>query len=96
MNKAELVTAIEERLGSRRAAAEAVDAVVEAIQRAVAEGDRVAISGFGSFEKAERGPRVGRNPRTGETVQIAKTWVPRFKPGSTFKSSVADAGAQQA
>ena len=68
MNKAELVAALESRLGSRKVATEAVDAVVETITRAVARGEKVAISGFGSFEKVARNARVGRNPRTGDKV----------------------------
>ena len=90
MNKAELVAALESRLGSKKAAAEALEAIVDTIQRTVARGEKVAISGFGSFEKAARGPRVGRNPRTGATVKIKKTSVPRFKPGTAFKGYVAD------
>jgi DNA-binding protein HU-beta len=90
VNKAELVAALESRLGSKKAAAEALEAIVDTIQRTVARGEKVAISGFGSFEKAARGPRVGRNPRTGATVKIKKTSVPRFKPGTAFKGYVAD------
>ena len=90
MNKAELVAALESRLGSRKAAAEALDAVVDTIQRAVVRGEKVAISGFGSFEKAVRNARTGRNPRTGAKVRIPKTSVPRFKAGTSFKSYVAN------
>jgi DNA-binding protein HU-beta len=90
VNKAELVAALEGRLGSKKVAAEALEAVVDTIQRAVSRGEKVAISGFGSFEKTIRGARVGRNPRTGEKVKIKKTSVPRFKPGTAFKSYVSD------
>jgi DNA-binding protein HU-beta len=90
VNKAELVAALEGRLGSKKIAAEALEAVVDTIQRAVSRGEKVAISGFGSFEKTIRGARVGRNPRTGEKVKIKKTSVPRFKPGTAFKSYVSD------
>ena len=90
MNKAELVAALEARLGSRKAAAEALEAVVDTIQRAVVRGEKVAISGFGSFERAVRNARTGRNPRTGEKVRIKKTSVPRFKAGTSFKAYVAD------
>ena len=90
MNKAELVAALEGRLGSKRAAAEALEAVVDTITRTVARGEKVAITGFGSFEKTVRGARVGRNPRTGESVKIKKTSVPRFKPGTAFKGYVSD------
>ena len=90
MNKAELVAALETRLGSRKAAADALEAVIDTIQRAVVRGEKVAISGFGSFEKAVRNARTGRNPRTGEKVKIKKTSVPRFRPGTAFKGYVAD------
>ncbi|MEJ5945399.1 HU family DNA-binding protein [Pseudokineococcus basanitobsidens] len=93
MNKGELVDVLEERLGSRRAASDAMEAVLDAVVRAVARGERVAISGFGTFERADRAPRTGRNPRTGETVPIAGTSVPRFKPGTAFRALVADPGA---
>ncbi len=90
MNKAELVVALEGRLGSKKAAADAIEAIVDTVTRAVARGEKVAISGFGSFEKTVRGPRVGRNPRTGTPVKIKKTSVPRFKPGTAFKDYVAN------
>jgi len=90
MNKGELVDVLEERLGSRRAASDAMEAVIDSVVRAVARGERVAISGFGTFERADRAPRTGRNPRTGETVPIAGTSVPRFKPGTAFRAYVSD------
>lgn len=89
MNKADLIDALEEKLGSRQAANDAVNVVVDTIVRAVSKGERVAISGFGTFEKVQRAARTGRNPRTGETVRIKKTSVPRFKPGGAFKGFVA-------
>ena len=90
MNKAELVKALEERLGSRKEAQEALEVVLDTIVREVAKGGRVAITGFGTFEKAARAARTGRNPRTGEVVKIKKTNVPRFKAGTSFKTYVAD------
>ena len=90
MNKAEMVDALEVRLGGRKQAVAAVEAVVELIQLAVAKGDKVAISGFGTFEKQARNARTGRNPRTGEAVKIKKTSVPRFRPGTRFKEIVSD------
>lgn len=85
MNKAQLVEAVQDRLGGRTAAADAVDAVLDAIIRAVAGGDRVSITGFGSFEKVERAARYARNPQTGERVRVKKTAIPRFRPGQGFK-----------
>ncbi|MFI0485255.1 HU family DNA-binding protein [Actinomadura sp. 9N215] len=89
MNKRELVDTISDRLGSKKAAAEALDAILEAIQNAVAKGDKVAITGFGSFEKADRPARTARNPATGKPIQVPATSVPKFKPGADFKNLVA-------
>ena len=90
MNKAELVKALEERLGSRKAAQEALEVVLDTIVREVAKGGRVAITGFGTFERVERAPRTGRNPRTGEVVRIPETAGPRFRPSPMFRGFVAD------
>lgn len=92
MNRAELIDAIRDRLGvDKRAAEHAVDAVFDTIQRAVAQGEKVALSGFGVFEKVDRAARTGRNPRTGETVKVKKTSVPKFRPGTQFKGVVSGA-----
>ncbi|MCZ4607394.1 HU family DNA-binding protein [Streptomyces sp. Lzd4kr] len=91
MNKAQLVEAIADKLGSRQQAADAVDAVLDAIVRAVVNGDRVSITGFGSLEKVERPSRYARNPQTGERVRVKKTAVPRFRPGQGFKDLVSGA-----
>ncbi|WP_431777022.1 HU family DNA-binding protein [Streptomyces cucumeris] len=88
MNKAQLVEAIADKLGGRQNAAEAVDAVLDAIVRAVVGGDRVSVTGFGSFEKVERPARYARNPQTGERVRVKKTSVPRFRAGQGFKDLV--------
>ena len=73
VNRAELIDAIRDRLGASKSDAEdAVDAVLDTIQRAVAAGERVAITGFGVFEKVERAARTGRNPRTGQTVKVTR------------------------
>lgn len=90
MNKADLVDRLEERLGSKRAALEAVEAVVDAIIREVAAGNKVGITGFGTFERVDRAARTGRNPRTGEAVHIDATAVPKFTPGTNFKVVTAD------
>jgi DNA-binding protein HU-beta len=89
MNKRELVDALSERLGSKKAAAEAVDAILDTIQSTVAKGEKVAITGFGSFEKADRPARTARNPATGNTIQVAATSVPKFRAGADFKNLVA-------
>ena len=91
MNKAQLIEKLSGRLGSKKAAGEAVEGVVDTITRAVASGEKVAITGFGVFEKVARPARTGRNPRTGATVKIKKTSVPKFKPGQGFKDVVSGA-----
>src|ERR1700745_3666629 len=88
MNKRDLVDAISGRLGDKKTANEALNAVLETIQSAVASGDKVAITGFGVFEKSERPARTARNPATGATVQVPKSSVPKFRAGADFKALV--------
>ena len=89
MNRAELIDQIRDRLGiDKRAAENAVDAVFDSIQRAVAAGEKVALTGFGVFERVDRAARTGRNPRTGEPVQIAASKGVKFSAGAAFKSAV--------
>ena len=89
MNKAELIEALSGRLGDRKSATAALDAVLAEIQNAVTKGDKVSITGFGVFEKRVRAARTARNPRTGESVKVKKTSVPAFRPGASFKELVA-------
>ena len=92
MNKSDLVNRVSESIdGGRTAASRAVEAVIETIQEAVSRGEKVAISGFGVFEKVERAARVGRNPATGEAVQVSASAVPKFRPGAEFKGYVSGA-----
>jgi DNA-binding protein HU-beta len=91
VNKAQLIDKLSVQLGSKKAATDAVDAVVDTITRSVAAGERVAITGFGVFEKVARPARTGRNPRTGAAVKIKKTTVPKFKAGQGFKDVVSGA-----
>jgi DNA-binding protein HU-beta len=93
MNKRELIDAISGRLGDRKSATEALNAVLETIQSAVASGDKVAITGFGVFEKSERPARTARNPATGAPIQVAASSVPKFRPGADFKALVNGAKA---
>jgi len=88
VNKAELIEAITDRIGDKKSAANAVEAVVDTITRAVAKGEKVAITGFGVFEKQVRGPRTVRNPATGASIKKKKTAVPKFRPGAGFKQVV--------
>src|SRR2546423_11599182 len=89
VNKAELIDALGARLGDKKSASSALDAVLAEIQTAVTKGDKVAITGFGVFEKRVRAARTARNPRTGESVKVKKTSVPAFRPGASFKEQVA-------
>lgn len=89
MNKAELVTEVAERASMTKKDAErAVNAVVESIESALTKGERVSLVGFGTFEVRERAARVGRNPRTGATLEISSSRVPAFKAGKALKESV--------
>ncbi|GAA1835262.1 hypothetical protein GCM10009682_61840 [Luedemannella flava] len=89
VNKAELIDALAGRLGDKKSATAALDAVLAEIQAAVTKGDKVAITGFGVFEKRVRAARTARNPRTGEAVKVKKTSVPAFRAGASFKDMVA-------
>ena len=96
MNKSQLVDALADRLGDRRTATTAVDALLQIVVDTVRSGDSVSITGFGVFESRARAARTGRNPRTGETVEVAATTVPAFRPGTGFRSAVAGEGAPAA
>ena len=87
MNKSDLIAKMTERLsGDRTTAAAAVNGVLEEIEGSVARGERVSLSGFGTFDRRERGPRTGRNPRTGEAIRVGASVVPVFRPGTGFKT----------
>jgi len=90
MTKQEFITRIADRSGlSNRDAQRALDAVVETITGTVAGGEKVQIPGLGTFEPRERSAREGRNPQSGEVIQIAATTVPGFKPATAFKNATA-------
>jgi DNA-binding protein HU-beta len=88
MNKRDLIDAISGQLGSKSAATDAVNAMLDTIQSAVAKGDKVAITGFGVFEKSERPARTARNPATGATIKVPASSVPKFRAGADFKAVV--------
>lgn len=88
MNKAELIGAVSKQVGDQRTSEAAVEAIIDAITRAVVAGDRVAISDFGVFEKRARPARTARNPATGASVNVAATAVPKFRPAKHFKEVV--------
>ena len=86
-NKAQFVEALAERLdGDKKRAAAALDAVIDTVYAAVAKGERVALTGFGVFEKRDRAARIARNPATGAAVKVKKTSVPAFRAGAEFKA----------
>jgi DNA-binding protein HU-beta len=91
VNKSELIDALAERLGSKKAAQEALENTTDIITRAIASGEKVVITGFGAFEKAERAARQGINPFTGKPMKIKATSVPKFKAGADLKAYVSGA-----
>ena len=85
MNKRDLIDALSGRLGDKKSATEALNAVLETIQSAVAGGDKVAITGFGVFEKSERPARTARNPATGAEINVPASRCPSSAPGPTSR-----------
>jgi DNA-binding protein HU-beta len=92
MNKGELIDEIAFKAHVTKKEADAVlSATLETIVETIANGEKVTLVGFGSFEKRERSQREGRNPKTGESMTIAATSVPGFSAGKSFKEKVAGA-----
>ncbi|MDV2997015.1 MAG: DNA-binding protein HU [Chroococcidiopsis sp. SAG 2025] len=90
MNKAELVDVIASKANVTKKDADTIlSAITETIVEVVSSGDKVSLVGFGSFEPRQRSAREGRNPRSGEKMQIPATRVPGFAPGKLFKDKVA-------
>ncbi len=91
MNRNQLRDAIATKAGLGAGEADrALSAVLESIIEAVAADEKVSVPGFGTFERRERSARTGRNPQTGEEMEIAATAAPAFKPATAFKRTVAD------
>lgn len=89
MNKAELVSSVAEKTNlTKKDAEKALSAMLESIEEALSAGDKVQLVGFGTFETRERAARKGRNPQTGEEIDIAATKVPVFKAGKQLRESV--------
>ena len=89
MNKNEFVTAIADKSGLTKKDAEAaLNAYTEVVTDALKAGDSVQLIGFGTFEVRERAARQGRNPHTGEAIEIAAAKAPAFKPGKAFKDAI--------
>ena len=92
MNKSQLIDTLAARFeGNRKQAAHALESVIDTITREVAKGEKVAITGFGSFEKRVRDARWVRNPRTGERIKAKKTAIPKFSAGADLKAVVSGA-----
>ena len=90
MNKAELIEiAAKEAEVSKAAAGKALDAIINAVVKAVTKGDTVTLVGFGTFKSAKRAARTGKNPQTGASIKIPATTVPKFSAGAGFKTAVA-------
>ncbi|HSJ43640.1 MAG TPA: HU family DNA-binding protein [Euzebyales bacterium] len=89
MNKAELIDAAADRADiAKNSMSEALDAVLETITETVARGDKVTLTGFGTFERRHREARTGRNPQTGDEMHIPAQDSPAFKAGKAFKDAV--------
>jgi DNA-binding protein HU-beta len=89
MNKAELIDAVADAADiSKAAAGRSVDTVLEAIADTLKKGDSVTLVGFGTFTTRARAARTGRNPRTGEPIQIKASTLPVFKPGKALKDAL--------
>ncbi|MFD2925813.1 HU family DNA-binding protein [Halobacillus shinanisalinarum] len=89
MNKTDLINAVSEKAElSKKDATQAVDSVFESIMGSLQDGEKVQLIGFGNFEVRERAARKGRNPQTGEEIEISASKVPAFKPGKALKDAV--------
>lgn len=89
MNKSDLIAKVAETSElPKKDATKAVEAVFEAITEALQNGDKVQLVGFGNFEVRERSARKGRNPQTGEEIEIAASKIPSFKPGKALKEVI--------
>ena len=96
VNKAQLIDAVAMKLDiSRRSAGDTVDAVLDGITGAIISGDKVSLTGFGTFETTRRAARTARNPRTGESVAVPAATVPKFRPGQALKDEVNTTGGRK-
>jgi len=88
MNKEDLVSQVAKVVATKKEAEAVVDSVFEAIAKALKEGDRVNLAGFGTFTVIDKPSRKGRHPKTGEEIDIAAKKVPKFSPGKGLKDAV--------
>ena len=89
MKKTDLIAAVAEQSGlSKKDAEKAINATIDTIIKAVADGDKIQLTGFGTFEQRQRNARTGVDPRTGNSIEIPASKVPAFKAGKAFKDVV--------
>ena len=89
MNKAELIEKVATEVGLTKAQTERMlDATMDIVKKTVKKGDEVKLVGFGTFTKAKRKARMGRNPQTGKAIKIPACWFPKFRPGAEFKAII--------
>ncbi|HLS88599.1 MAG TPA: HU family DNA-binding protein [Sphingobacteriaceae bacterium] len=89
MNKADLINSVAQDTGlTKKDTERAINSFMANIEKALAKGEKVSLVGFGTFEVRPRKARVGRNPRTGETIEIPASKVPAFKPGKALRAKV--------
>ena len=88
MNKGDLINDVAKVVSTKKEAQEAVDCVFSSITKALTKGDAVTLVGFGSFKVVERKARKGRNPQTGEEIDIKASKAPKFTPGKSLKDAV--------
>jgi DNA-binding protein HU-beta len=89
MTKADLITSIASDAGIKKSVAEKVlNSFMENIEKALKQGEKITLTGFGTFECAQRAARTGRNPRTGKEIAIPSCSVPKFKPGNKLKEAL--------
>ena len=88
MNKGDLINEVAKVVSTKKEAQEAVDCVLSSITKALKEGDTVTLIGFGTFKVTQRKARKGRNPQTGEEIDIKASKAPKFTPGKALKEAV--------
>jgi DNA-binding protein HU-beta len=89
MNKSELISEMAKNLKSKKEAEAALDSLLSTISQGLKKGEKITLTGFGTFKVSKRKARTGRNPRTGEQIKIKARKVPHFVPGKALKTSVA-------
>ncbi len=89
MTKAELIASVAAEAGLKKSVAEKIlTALTDCIEKALQSGDKVTLTGFGTFQCTRRAPRTGRNPRTGKEIEIPGCSIPKFKPGNKLKEAL--------